>query len=46
MVDSLFYARRYHDAIAQLEKTRELDAGFVRTHQSLANVYQASGSYA
>ena len=44
--NSLFYARRYDDAIAQLKKTLELDAGFARTHQSLANIYQAKGQYA
>jgi Predicted integral membrane protein len=44
--NSLFYARRYDDAIAQLKKTLELDAGFAKTHQSLANIYQAKGNYA
>jgi TolB-like protein len=38
---ALDYARRYDEAIAQLQKTLELDAGFAKTHQSLAYIYQA-----
>ncbi|MCA1637584.1 MAG: protein kinase, partial [Acidobacteria bacterium] len=43
---ALIYARKYDEAIAQLKKTLELDAGFAPAHDSLATVYFAKGSYA
>ncbi|MDQ3711766.1 MAG: tetratricopeptide repeat protein, partial [Acidobacteriota bacterium] len=44
--ERFIYARRYDDAVAQLKKTLELDAGFVSTHYSLAVAYQIKGNYA
>jgi tetratricopeptide (TPR) repeat protein len=43
--EGLFYARRYDEAVAQLEKTIELDSDFERAHRTLCAVYQAKGSY-
>ena len=43
---ALLYARKYDEAIAQLKKTLELDAGFAPAHDSLATVYFAKGNYA
>ena len=43
---SLMYARRYDEAVAQLNRTLELDENFMGTHFQLALAYQAQGKYA
>src|SRR6185369_9393156 len=41
----LNFARRYEEAITQLEKTVQMDPGFARTHLILAEAYAFSGRY-
>ena len=41
----LFCARRHEEAVEQLQKTLELDAGFSRPRQFLAMVYAHLGKY-
>jgi serine/threonine protein kinase len=43
---SFYYARKYDHSIEQLKKTLELDPNFRVARISLAQVYQAKGSYA
>lgn len=38
--------RRFDDALGQLKKTVELDAGFARAHRSLSELYRVKGDYA
>jgi tetratricopeptide (TPR) repeat protein len=39
-------ARRYDEALAQLQKALELDGYFINTHGALSIVYQLQGNYA
>ena len=42
---SYFGARRYDEAIAQLNKVLEVDANYAGVHQFLSLVYEAQGKY-
>ncbi len=44
--ESLFFAGRYDDGLAQLKKTVELDANFASVYAGLALIYQVKGNYA
>ncbi|HYE66088.1 MAG TPA: protein kinase, partial [Pyrinomonadaceae bacterium] len=41
----LYFARRYDEAITQLQKTLELDASFIVAHQWLGRAYEQKGMY-
>lgn len=43
---SLYYARRYDEAIAQLKRTLEMDAEFSTVHKFLSNSYRSKGDEA
>jgi TolB-like protein/Tfp pilus assembly protein PilF len=43
---SLFFARQYEAAAEQLQKTLEMDQGFVRAHIILGSAFEQQGMYA
>jgi len=44
--ESLYYARRYDEAIVQLKRTLDLNPDFATAYQRLTKFYQVSGNHA